>query len=137
MSGSSGKSRASGDTAPEVKDGKGSAWPRRPTWYTAAASRRDDGRYRGDYFFSTGRPLATIANAPASLTTTAQGVIEIDFNAAGQLDFAFTPNAAATQHRLLQPLPLAATPLVCTFTSGSRAGASNYSDLWWNPNENG
>lgn len=109
----------------------------RPTWYTAAASRRDDGRYRGDYFLSTGRPLATIANAPASLTTTAQGVIEIDFNAAGQLDFAFTPNAAATQHRLLQPLPLAATPLVCTFTSGSRAGASNYSDLWWNPNENG
>lgn len=109
----------------------------RPTWYTAAASRRDDGRYRGDYFFSTGRPLATIANAPASLTTTAQGVIEIDFDAEGQLDFAFTPNAGASQHRLLQPLPLAASPLRCTFTSGSRAGASNYSDLWWNPNENG
>lgn len=109
----------------------------RPTWYTAAAPRQDNGRYRGEYFFSTGLPMASIANATASLTTTPQGTVEIDFDANGRLDFAFTPTGAATQHRLLEPLPLAAEPLVCSFTSGSRAGASNYSDLWWNPTESG
>lgn len=109
----------------------------RPTWYTAAAAKQTDGRYRGDYFFSTGTPMAAIANATASLTTVAQGVAELDFDDTGGLDFAFTPTGGATQHRGLERLPLAATPLSCRFTSASRADAGNYTDLWWNPAESG
>jgi hypothetical protein len=28
-------------------------------------------------------------------------------------------------------------PTTCTTTTGSRAAATNYQDLWWNPNESG
>lgn len=109
----------------------------RPVWYTALTTRQSNGRYAGSYVLSRGTPLAQINNAPAQLGSTPQGTVELIFDDYGHLDFAFTPTGGATQKRMLDRLPLSATPLNCRFTSGSRATATNYSDLWWNAAESG
>ncbi|MEZ5466456.1 MAG: hypothetical protein R3F18_02155 [Lysobacterales bacterium] len=109
----------------------------RPTWYTAATTRQADGSYRGNYLLNTGTPLAQINGSPASTSNMPLGEVDLVFGANGQLDFGFTPTGAANQRRALQPLPLSASPLVCNFTSEPRTNATNFTDLWWNPNESG
>lgn len=109
----------------------------RPSWFTASAPRAADGRYRGDYHYTTGIALGLIAGAPAAISTVAQGSVELEFTATGGLIFGFAPLAATTQTRALERLALAASVPVCRFTEVPRNTASNYSDLWWNPAESG
>lgn len=109
----------------------------RPVWFTSAAPRQPDGRYAGQYFFSTGTPFQSIAGSQASLTTTALGNTSFEFAADGRLTFTFTPNGGAPASRSLEPLSFVPNPPVCRFTSEPRTGAANYSDLWWNPAESG
>jgi hypothetical protein len=109
----------------------------RPTWYTAATTLQSDGHFRGQFLFNTGTPLAQISGAPAKDPPVPQGTVDLSFSADRHLDFAFTPSGAGTQHRILEALPLSANPLVCEFTTGPRTNATNFTDLWWNPTEDG
>lgn len=101
------------------------------------APRQPDGRFAGQYFFSTGTPFQSIAGSQASLTTTALGNTSFEFAADGRLTFTFTPNGGAPASRSLELLAFVPNPPVCRFTSEPRTGAANFSDLWWNPAESG
>ena len=54
----------------------------------------------------------------------------------GKLDFGYTIDGI-TQTRRLEKTEFVANPPVCTFTTASRTGASNYSDVWWKGGESG
>lgn len=109
----------------------------RPVWFTSAAPRQPDGRYAGQYFFSTGTPFQNISGSQASQTTEALGSTSFEFAADGRLTFTFTPNGGSAASRNLEALSFVPNPPVCRFTNEPRTGASNYSDLWWNSAESG
>lgn len=110
----------------------------RPVWFTAATTRQPDGSFTGGYSVFTGRPFDQINNAQAYLTDSAAGTVALRFAPDGKLDFQFQAIAyPEPQQRTLSRLTFDANPPLCRFTATSRAAATNYSDLWWQPIESG
>jgi Putative Ig domain len=110
----------------------------RPVWFTAATTRQPDGSFAGGYSVFTGRPFDQINNAQAYLTDRAEGTVVLRFAPDGKLDFRFQAIAyPEPQQRTLSRLTFDANPPLCHFTATSRAAATNYSDLWWQPIESG
>jgi hypothetical protein len=91
-----------------------------------------DGSFSGTLYRTTGSPF----NAPATPSTpTAVGTMRVSFanSASGTLTYTFN-GASVTKSITRQTF---STPPSCTFTTGDRATATNYQDLWWNPAEPG
>ncbi|MFO1494683.1 MAG: S8 family serine peptidase [Lysobacterales bacterium] len=109
----------------------------RPVWFTAATTRQPDGSYRGDYLQSSGTPLPLIQGSPALLSSRVRGQLSLHFRDSGLLDVGFVPTGGAPQQRVLEALAYAQPTPVCRYTLDAREGASNHTDLWWNPAENG
>jgi hypothetical protein len=59
----------------------------------------------------------------------------LDFGAAGAL-LGYTVNDTYVSKNITKQV-FGARPADCVPTTGSRAGATNYQDLWWNPAESG
>ena len=105
-------------------------------WFLAAASRQADGRYVGAVNSFNGQPFNLINNAQAFTQTNPRGEARLSLTADGKLDFGYTIDGI-TQTRRLEKTQFVANPPVCTFTTASRTGASNYSDVWWKGGESG
>ncbi|MCE7930417.1 MAG: hypothetical protein DYH17_03475 [Xanthomonadales bacterium PRO6] len=105
-------------------------------WLVAAATRQADGRYVGPLNSFTGVPFHQINNAQSNLQTNPRGEARLTLTADGKLDFGYTVDGIA-QTRRLEKAAFIANPPTCTFTTASRAGASNYTDVWWRPSESG
>ena len=105
-------------------------------WLIAAASRQADGRYVGALNSFNGQPFNLINNAQANTATQLRGEARLTLTPEGKLDFAYTIDNI-TQNRLLEKAAFVPTPPVCTFTVGSRAAATNYTDVWWKESESG
>jgi hypothetical protein len=105
-------------------------------WMVAAASRQADGRYIGAMNSFNGQPFNLISNAQANTQTNARGEVRLSLGTDGKLDFAYTIDNI-TQTRRLEKAVFVANPPVCTFTTASRAGAGNYTDVWWKESESG
>jgi hypothetical protein len=108
----------------------------RPAWYlVAGAARQSDGSYLGDLYRFTGTAFAqingSVANQPGSVIGTAR-FTPLD---SGQMRFQYEVGGSA-QSRTLSRFAIGPLP-TCRFVSGSRASASNHSDIWWNPSESG
>jgi hypothetical protein len=92
-----------------------------------------DGSYQGALYRTTGPAFNA---SPWTVTTNTQ---------VGTMRIAFTNNATGTLTysvdgvNVTKPITreLFSTPITCTFTNADRTGATNYQDLWWNPNEAG
>ena len=118
-----------------------------PTWYTydengdavwflvAGALPQPDGSYAGDVYRFTGVPFAQIAGNAADPGTKI-GTATFRFTGEDALALTYTIGTA-TQVKQLTRFEFGSDDLVCTSSTGSRANASNYSDLWWNPVQNG
>lgn len=105
-------------------------------WLVAAATRQADGRYIGPLNSFTGVPFNQINNAQSNIATNARGEARLSLGADGKLDFAYTVDGIA-QTRRLERAAFVATPPTCTFTTASRATATNYTDVWWRESESG
>lgn len=108
----------------------------RPAWMLiSGAARQADGSYTGDVYRFTGTPFAQINGAPANQPGTIVGSSRFSLQGSGQLRFDYTVDNVS-QSKTLQRVAPGPIPS-CQFVSGSRAGASNHTDLWWNPAESG
>ncbi|MCB1608189.1 MAG: hypothetical protein KDI71_14565 [Xanthomonadales bacterium] len=117
------------------------------TWYsyaddgkvmflTVEASSQEDGNFAGPIYRVAGTPFASINGMQAFTSITQIGVAQMSFAGDGGLNLNYTLNGV-TQSRQLQRFQFSANPPICVGTTASRASASNYSDLWWNPAEAG
>lgn len=105
-------------------------------WYAVSgATLQGDGSYRGEVFRFTGKPFNQISGSQAFNQSTAVGTATLRFTGTTALDFSYTVDGI-TQSKALTRFTFGTEP-VCTFTNGSRATASNYSDIWWNASESG
>ena len=119
-----------------------------PTWFTydtdgkplwlavSGATKQTDLSYVGDIYRVVGVPFNQI-NGVASRTVTKLGSAKLSFASNGALSFNYTLNNMPAQTKALPRVPIGAGTPVCETTTGSRAGATNYSDIWWNPQESG
>lgn len=106
-----------------------------PTWFLAPTTRQADGSYRGDIQRYTGVPFAQIAGQASDPPQTI-GQATLRFNADATLRFDYTVGSHSAS-KSLSRYNFGGKDVVCTAAAGSRASASNYSDLWWNPNQSG
>ncbi len=119
-----------------------------PTWFTydvdgkplwlivSGAQKQADGSYTGDIFRTTGVPFAQIQGAQSSLSVTKLGTSRLSFANNDSMSFSYTLNGQ-TQTKSLKRLRLGEFSPICANATGSRATATNYSDIWWNPSESG
>ena len=108
----------------------------KPLWLLTAATRQADGRYTGQINTFDGQPFNLINNTQAWTATSVVGSASVSLAADGKLDFGYTLNNI-TQAKRLEKLAFVANPPTCGFTTGSRVGATNYTDVWWNAAESG
>jgi alpha-tubulin suppressor-like RCC1 family protein len=109
----------------------------KPLWFlVSGATLQPDGSYSGDVSRYTGAPFNQ-SPANAVLTTTQVGTARLRFGTEGSVEFNYTINNQ-TQTRNMVKLDIAPTnPLSCIATNSPRSTASNYTDLWWNPTQQG
>jgi len=105
-------------------------------WLLTAATRQPDGSYSGQINTFNGRPFNQINGTQAWTATSVVGNSRVSLGTDGKLDFSYTVNNISQQKRL-ERLVFTANPPTCTFTTASRIGATNYTDVWWNSTESG
>ncbi len=105
-------------------------------WLTMAASRQEDGRYEGPITRFTGQSFDLIDGQQAFNESAEIGVGEILATEDAGISFRYQIGDI-DQTRELQRFAFVEQPPVCSFTTESRAEASNFSDIWWNPSESG
>jgi hypothetical protein len=117
------------------------------TWYTYAddgqvmfltveGTLQLDGSFAGPVYRVTGTPLELINGSQAFTSINQVGEASMSFDGAGALALSYTV-AGVSQSKTLERFVFDPAAPTCRGTTVSRASASNYSDLWWNPSEAG
>ncbi|SDD37146.1 hypothetical protein [Aquimonas voraii] len=118
-----------------------------PTWFTydvqgqaswfviGGASLQSDGSYLGDVYRFTGVPFTQI-NGRASETGTKVGSARLRFPARDRMLFDYTIDGIS-QSKQLDRFVFDGQQLECSGSSADPAGFSNYTALWWNPDQSG
>ncbi len=108
----------------------------KPMWLLLSAAKQADGSFTGDVHRTTGRPFSQINGSPALVSTAKVGTATLRFASATALQLNYTVNGTSQQKSMTR-YNFSATPPTCSFTTGSLATATNFTDLWWNPQESG
>jgi hypothetical protein len=107
---------------------------RRNLWLVASSlARQANGSFAGPLYRATGP--AFYAQPWGANALTQVGTMSIAFAGPDSATLVYTVNGV-TVSKVITRQRFGPAP-VCTFTSASRAGATNYQDLWWNPSESG
>lgn len=106
-----------------------------PVWFLAPTTRQSDGSYRGDFERIQGVPLAQIQGQAAD-PGSPLGSTVLQFDGDNALSFRYTVGGQ-TQTKSLKRFPFGDKDVICRASSASRASATNYSDIWWNPDSSG
>ena len=105
-----------------------------PSWLVASGmTRQSDGSFQGPLYRLTG---PAFNQTPWTAVEVAQvGAMQLVFTAPDKGTVSYTSGLAMVS----KPIEKQAfrTVAVCKGTTGSRAAATNYQDLWWNPHESG
>ncbi len=113
------------------------ATDREALWLVASnMARQADGSFTGTLFRTTGPPFAA-SPWPLTVRATAVGTMTWRFSSPTSAQLVYTfENRTVTKNVVRQEF---ASPVpTCSPTTGSRAGESNYQDLWWGgPSEDG
>jgi serine protease len=105
-------------------------------WYVMPNMRYVGGGYfEGPVYATTGVPLHQINGARATRTVTEVGTAGVFFFNRDRGFFGATVNGSSLFKQV--SVQQFSTLPACGFTAGSRAAATNYSDLWWNAAEDG
>ncbi len=107
-----------------------------PMFLTVEANQTSEGNFAGPVYRVSGTPFELINNAPAFTAVNEVGSAQLVFDGNGALSLSYSL-FGVQQNKQLERFTFAANPPTCTGTTASRAGASNYSDLWWNAAEPG
>ena len=104
-----------------------------PQWRTLVGVRADDGTFAGDVYTTAGPSFSVTAFEARSVSTYRVGPGWIAVDDADHLRANFADgNARALVKQQFGPLP------ACSFgLKADPAANTNYTDLWWNPNESG
>ena len=105
-----------------------------PMWLVMSNGvKQADGTFVGSLVRTTGP--AFNASPWSAITTTQVGTMRLSFSSANAGTVTYDVNGVTISKSITrQSFSTAAT---CTFTTGDRSNATNYQDLWWNPNESG
>lgn len=107
-----------------------------PTWYVMPDMRRVSGDlFSGPVFATTGTPLHQINGADAIRSAVQVGTAGVSFFNSDKAFF-FVDGAGVSVFKQVRIQQFATLP-VCEFTTAARTSATNYTDLWWNAQENG
>jgi lysyl endopeptidase len=90
--------------------------------------------YSGPLYRTTGPPFFQAPWTP--VTPTQVGTMNIAYNSPDEAQLTYTVDGVTVRKRVERQVFGTAIPL-CVAVSGSRAAATNYQDLWWNPAESG
>jgi lysyl endopeptidase len=105
-----------------------------PMWlFMSNGDRQADGSFSGTVYSATGPAFDASPWGPYN--STAVGTMRLTFtsNTAGTLTYSVNGILVTKSITRYQY----STPATCTFTTADRTSATNYQDLWWNPNEPG
>ena len=105
-----------------------------PLWLVLArGDQQADGSFQGALFRTTGPAFNAV---PFTATTPVQvGTMRVAFTSLGAGTLTYSVDGVNVTKAITREV--FSTQPVCTFTSASRNAATNYQDLWWNPNEPG
>jgi hypothetical protein len=109
-----------------------------PMWLVMSDGRRQGGgeAFTGTLYRTTGSPFNTSPFPPiGSANVTEVGAMTLDFSASGA-SLAYTVNDTYVA-KSIEKQVFGARAATCSGTTASRAGATNYQDLWWNAAESG
>jgi len=107
-----------------------------PLWLVMSSGARQGSgdTFSGTLFRTTGTPF----NLPfTGANVTQVGSMTLSFSNASNGTLSYTVNGTPVTKTITKQLFGPAGAPTCTLTTGSRAGASNFTDLWWNPSESG
>jgi hypothetical protein len=106
----------------------------RDMWLVASGLvRQSNGSFTGALYRTTGPTFNAAPWTPINVTQVGTMTLTFGDASTGLLTYSFNGTSVTktiTRQRF-------STAPSCTFTAGSRASATNYQDLWWNPNESG
>ena len=106
------------------------------TWYVMPDMRYLGGGYfEGPVYATTGTPLHQINGSRAIRSAAQVGTASVFFFNRDKAYFGATVSGSSV-FKQIRIQEFGQVP-ECSFTAGSRAGATNYTDLWWNPAEDG
>ena len=107
-----------------------------PRWFTAQLSRLGQDIFHGDIYETTGIPFSNINGHQATTSITNVGTATIFYYGLAQAALLYTiGNVSAVKP--IERLVFASPRTVCIYSPASRAGDTNYQDLWWNASESG
>lgn len=106
------------------------------TWYVMPDMRRVSGDlFSGPVYAATGTPLHQISGSDAIRSAVQVGTAGVSFFNSDKAFF-FVDGASVSVFKQIRIQQFATLP-TCEFTTAARTGATNYTDLWWNAQENG
>jgi hypothetical protein len=108
----------------------------KPLWLVLAnGAKQSDGSFTGDLFRTTGPAFNASPFNPSAVVSTKVGTMTLAFDTASTGTLTYSVNGTNVTKRITRQV--FSTPATCSFTTGDRSTATNYQDLWWNPNESG
>lgn len=107
-----------------------------PLWlFLSHGAKQSDGSFTGDLYSTTGAPFNANPWLASQTVATKVGTMTLAFDTASTGTLTYVYNGITVNKRIMREL--FSTPTTCTPTTGDRSTATNYQDLWWNPNESG
>ncbi|HEX7606455.1 MAG TPA: DVUA0089 family protein, partial [Usitatibacter sp.] len=105
-----------------------------PMWLVMDhGTRQSDGSFSGPLYRTTGPAFNAVPWT--AMASTQVGTMRVTFPDANAGILTYTVNGFPVVKPISRQ-PFFTQP-VCTFTTADRSSATNYQDLWWNPNESG
>jgi lysyl endopeptidase len=108
-----------------------------PLWLVASGlALQADGSFTGTLYRLTGPPYFQLPWNPSGTNLTTVGTMTVSFSGPSAGTLSYSVNGVSVTRSITKQV--FATPVpTCTFGTGSRAGLTNYQDLWFNPSESG
>ena len=107
-----------------------------PMWLVLSnGERQSDGSYLGALHRTRGPAFNASPWVASSIAYTQVGTMRIVFAGASVGQLIYSVNGVELTKNILRMA--FSTPTTCTWTTTDRSGATNYQDLWWDPNESG
>jgi uncharacterized protein (DUF1800 family) len=101
----------------------------KPTWFTLTCTFSGN-TCAGTFFTATGVPFAQLTGG-ANINAVSAGSASLTLTSANRMTLSYNIGGTARTRTDLEPFIFGNNVPTCTLQTGSRADATNYTDLWW------